>query len=110
MLDVLFLSPPRRSNGSDYLFNNATLQLASFLTQQGLDVRLEPLVGQDWRDRLETALCDYKPRWAAISCKWWDTVHGALVVAEYIREHHPHIKLVTGGQTATSFAQETRLE
>lgn len=106
MLDVLFLSPPRRSNGSDYLFNNATLQLASFLTQQGLDVRLEPLVGQDWRDRLETALCDYKPRWAAISCKWWDTVHGALVVAEYIREHHPHIKLVTGGQTATSFAQE----
>jgi len=106
MIDVLFLSPPRRSDGSNYLFNNASLQLASFLTQQGLEVRVAPLVGKDWRERLETALKDWKPRWAAISCKWWDTVHGALVVAEHIRQHHPHIKLVTGGQTATSFAQE----
>jgi hypothetical protein len=105
MLDCLFLSPPRRADGSMYLFNNATLQLASYLTQQGLAVRLEPLFGPSWRDRLEWALSHWKPRWVAISCKWWDTVYGAVEVARHIREHHPHIKLVTGGQTATSFAE-----
>ncbi len=106
MIDVLFLSPPRRSDGSNYLFNNATLQLGSFLRQNGLDVRVEPLVGANWRDRLEKALTSWKPRWAAISCKWWDTVYGATEVARYIRENHPQVKLVTGGQTATSFAEE----
>ena len=106
MIDVLFLSPPRRLDGSKYLFNNATLQLASFLHQSGLEVRVEPLVGSDWKDRLEKALSGWKPRWAAISCKWWDTVYGAVEVAQYIRQHHPQVKLVTGGQTATSFAEE----
>lgn len=106
MIDVLFLSPPRRMDGSKYLFNNATLQLASFLRQNSLDVRVEPLMGPDWRDKLERALTHWKPRWAAISCKWWDTVYGAVEVARYIRQNHPQIKLVTGGQTATSFAEE----
>jgi hypothetical protein len=106
MLDVLFLSPPRRLDGSKYLFNNATLQLASFLHQNGLDVRIEPLVGPAWRQHLEKALTDWKPRWAAISCKWWDTLYGAVEVAQYIRQNHPHIQLVTGGQSATSFAEE----
>ena len=106
MIDVLFLSPPRRFDGSKYLFNNATLQLASFLHQNGLAVRVEPLVGVDWRQRLERALSHWKPRWAAISCKWWDTVFGAVEVANHIRQHHPHIQLVTGGQSATSFAEE----
>jgi len=106
MIDVLFLSPPRRADGSKYLFNNATLQLASFLHQQGCQVRVEPLVGADWRERLERALTTWKPRWAAISCKWWDTVYGATEVAGQIRACHPEVKLVTGGQTATSFAEE----
>ena len=106
VIDVLFLSPPRRADGSNYLFNNATLQLGSFLRQHGLDVRVEPLVGADWQDRLERALSTWKPRWAAISCKWWDTVYGATEVARYIRENHPQVKLVTGGQTASSFAEE----
>jgi hypothetical protein len=106
MIDVLFLSPPRRSDGSRYLFNNATLALASYLAQNGREVRVEPLVGPDWRDRLEKALANWKPRWAAISCKWWDTVYGATEVARYIRENHPEVRLVTGGQTATSFAEE----
>lgn len=106
MIDVLFLSPPRRSDGSKYLFNNATLALASYLAQHGRTVRVEPLVGPQWRERLERALTNWKPRWAAISCKWWDTVYGATEVARFIREQHPEIKLVTGGQTATSFAEE----
>ena len=106
MIDVLFLSPPRRVDGSKYLFNNATLQLASYLRQHGLTVRVEPLVGKYWRDRLELALQDWKPRWAAISCKWWDTIFGAVEVARHIREHHPEVQLVTGGQSATSFAEE----
>ncbi|MBX3167553.1 MAG: cobalamin-dependent protein [Candidatus Eremiobacteraeota bacterium] len=106
MIDILFLSPPRRHDGSNYLFNNATLQLGSFLHQNGLDVRIEPLIGPAWRDQLERALSFWKPRWAAISCKWWDTVYGATEVARYIRENHPGVKLVSGGQTATSFAED----
>lgn len=110
MIDVLFLSPPRRSDGSNYLFNNATLQLASFLTQHGCRVWIEPLVGPDWRERLQRAVETHRPRWAAISCKWWDTVFGATEVARLIRQHHPEVKLVTGGQTASSFAQDLILQ
>lgn len=106
MIDVLFLSPPRRQDGSKYLFNNATLQLASYLRQQGLAVWVEPLVGSDWRQRLARTIENHRPRWAAISCKWWDTVFGAVEVARQIRQHHPEVRLVTGGQTATSFAEE----
>ena len=73
MIDVLFLSPPRRLDGSNYLFNNATLQLASFLTQNGLTVRVEPLVGADWKDRLEKALSGWKPRWRRCMRRWWIT-------------------------------------
>ena len=106
MVDVLFLSPPRRRDGSRYLFNNATLGLASYVVRHGLSARVEPLMGPDWLERLHRAIDQWKPRWVAISCKWWDTVFGAVQVAEHIRRHYPEIRLVTGGQTATSFAEE----
>lgn len=106
MVDVLFLSPPRRRDGSQYLFNNASLGLASYVVRHGMTARVEPLMGSDWRQRLDRAIREWKPRWAAISCKWWDTVYGATQVAEQIRRDHPQVKLVTGGQTATSFAED----
>lgn len=105
MIDALFLSPPRRYDGSQYLFNNATLQLASYLVQRGRSARIEPLFGSNWRERIDRAIETYQPRWVAVSCKWWDTVYGAVQVAEHVRRHHPEVRLVTGGQTASSFAQ-----
>lgn len=105
-MSVLFLSPPRRHDGSKYLFNNATLSLASYLARRGMEARVEPLAGPHWRERLVRALDKHQPDVVAVSCKWWDTLYGAVEVARMVKEHRPSCKVVSGGQTANSFAQE----
>ncbi|MEB3238534.1 MAG: cobalamin-dependent protein [Candidatus Sericytochromatia bacterium] len=106
MSRLLFLSPPRRLDGSRPLFNHATLTLASHLVRNGIDVRMEPLVGPGWTTNLERVLADFKPRHAAISCKWWDTLFGATEVARRVKAQDSRIATVAGGQTATAFAAE----
>ncbi len=104
MAQVLFLSPPRRADGSRALFNNASLSLASYLARRGVEARIEPLVGSGWRDDLQRALSLHEPEFAAISCKWWDTLYGATEVARHVREMRPATRTVAGGQTASYFA------
>ncbi|MEB3205208.1 MAG: cobalamin-dependent protein [Candidatus Sericytochromatia bacterium] len=103
---VLFLSPPRRADGSRPLFNHASLTLASFLVRQGIEARMEPLVGPGWARHLEHVLADFRPDHAAISCKWWDTLHGATEVARRVKAQDSRIATLAGGQTATAFADE----
>lgn len=105
-MSVLFLSPPRRHDGSKYLFNNATLSLASYLARRDMEAWVEPLAGPQWRERLARALDRRQPAVVAVSCKWWDTLYGAVEVARLVKEHRPSCKVVCGGQTATSFASE----
>lgn len=106
MTQVLILNPPRHADGSATLFNNATISLASYLWKHGVSARTEPLMGAYWIDTLDQLLAEHQPEVIAISCKWWDTLYGAVELARLIRQRAPHVKLVTGGQTATYFAQD----
>ncbi|MGE0488864.1 MAG: radical SAM protein [Vulcanimicrobiota bacterium] len=106
MAKVMFFNPPRRADGAQTLFNNATLTLASFLQRGGVEARTEPLDGPYWIDKMIQVLEDYRPDTVAVSCKWWDTLYGATEVARLVRRYHPPARLVSGGQTATSFAPE----
>jgi hypothetical protein len=102
----MLVSPPRRADGSNVLFNNATLSLASYLARRGLAVRVQPLVGPGWQAALMRALDEGRPRVVAVSCKWWDTLFGATEVARLVKEHRPGTLTVSGGQTATAFAAD----
>lgn len=105
MSRALFLSPPRRGDGSRTLFNNATLTLASYLRRRGVEARIQPLMGPHWIEDLVLALQE-EPEYAAISCKWWDTLFGATEVARLVKQFSPRTQTVLGGQTATAFAED----
>ncbi|OED36069.1 hypothetical protein AB833_28715 [Chromatiales bacterium (ex Bugula neritina AB1)] len=62
-------------------------------------------MGPYWIDRLERLLAEHQPTIIAISCKWWDTLFGAVELARLIRRRAPSVTLVAGGQTATYFAR-----
>ncbi|MBM3266576.1 MAG: cobalamin-dependent protein [Candidatus Sericytochromatia bacterium] len=106
MAQLLFLSPPRRADGSRALFNNASLSLASYLARRGVTARIAPLLGTHWREDLQAALAEHVPDHAAISCKWWDTLYGATEVAKQIKAFRPETRTVAGGQTAAAFARD----
>jgi len=103
---VLFINPPRRHDGSRSLFNNATLTLASYLQRHGQPARTYSAAGPDWKYKVAGWIQEHDPEFVAISCKWWDTLFGALQLARFVKSVNPEIKCVMGGQTATSFARE----
>jgi radical SAM superfamily enzyme YgiQ (UPF0313 family) len=103
---VLFINPPRRHDGTRPLFNNATLTLASFLHRRGQPARTYSASGPDWKYKVLGWLTEHDPAVVAVSCKWWDTLYGALQLAKFIKSVNPDVKCVVGGQTATSFAKD----
>lgn len=103
---VLFINPPRRHDGTRSLFNNATLTLASFLVRNGVQAHTYSASGSNWKFRVEQWLKKHNPQFVAISCKWWDTLFGAVELAKFIKSLDPEIKCVVGGQTATSFCDD----
>lgn len=103
---VLFINPPRRHDGTRSLFNNATLTLASFLTRHGQPAYTYSASGPDWKFNVEHWLKQHDPSVVAVSCKWWDTLFGATELARFVKSLNPDVKLVVGGQTATSFARD----
>lgn len=103
---VLFINPPRRHDGTRSLFNNATLTLASYLQRQGQPALTYSASGPDWKHNVNGWLKEHQPEVVAISCKWWDTLFGALELAKFIKSLNPDVKCVVGGQTATSFARD----
>lgn len=103
---VLFINPPRRHDGTRSLFNNATLTLASFLVRNGQPARTYSASGPDWKYNVQGWLKEHQPSHVAISCKWWDTLFGAVQLAKFIKSVDPDVKCVVGGQTATSFAHD----
>ena len=103
---VLFINPPRRHDGSRSLFNNATLTLASYLTRHGHSAHTYSASGPDWKFKVQNWLKLHQPEIVAISCKWWDTLYGAIELARFVKSVAPEVKCVAGGQTATSFADD----
>lgn len=110
MTHVLILSPARRADGASTMFNVATLSLASYLRRHGVSAWAEPLMGPYWLDTLDRLLKTHQPKVVAISCKWWDTLYGAVELARLVRRRLPKVTLVAGGQTATYFAEDLVLK
>jgi radical SAM superfamily enzyme YgiQ (UPF0313 family) len=105
-MDLLIFNPPRYRSGHHHKFNNALLWLASYLHQRQVSVRVVPLNTEHFTDVLETELARYRPRYVAISCKWWDTLYSSTWLASRVKRFDPSIVTIAGGHTATFFAQE----
>jgi radical SAM superfamily enzyme YgiQ (UPF0313 family) len=103
---VLFFNPPRYRNGEHHKFNNAMLWLASYLYRRGVEVRIVPLNDEHYDETIQREVAQFQPQFAAVSCKWWDTLYSSTYVASRIKECDPRIVTIAGGQTATSFARE----
>jgi radical SAM superfamily enzyme YgiQ (UPF0313 family) len=105
-MDLLIFNPPRYRNGHHHKFNNALLWLASYLRQRQVTVRIVPLNTEHFADVVETELARHRPRYVAISCKWWDTLYSSTWLASLVKRFDPGIVTIAGGHTATFFAQE----
>jgi radical SAM superfamily enzyme YgiQ (UPF0313 family) len=103
---VLFFNPPRYRSGGHHKFNNAMLWLASYLYRRGVEVRIVPLNDANYDETIRREIETFRPKLAAVSCKWWDTLYSSTYVAARIKECDPAVITVAGGQTATSFAAE----
>jgi radical SAM superfamily enzyme YgiQ (UPF0313 family) len=106
VMDVLLFNPPRYRNGNHHKFNNALLWLASYLHQRSVAVRIVPLNDDRFEETVRTELEKYRPRFAAVSCKWWDTLYSSTYIASCIKRCDPHVNTIAGGQTASFFARE----
>ena len=105
-MDLLIFNPPRYRNGLHHKFNNALLWLASYLHQRGVESRIVPLNDERFAETIQAEMARHRPRFVAVSCKWWDTLYSASHVASLVRHCDPGVTIITGGQTATFFAQE----
>lgn len=105
-MDLIIFNPPRYINGEHHKFNNALLWLGSYLYQRGVEVRIVPLRDEYFAETVRREIAEHRPKFAAVSCKWWDTLYSSTRIASLIRQCDPNITIISGGQTATFFARE----
>jgi radical SAM superfamily enzyme YgiQ (UPF0313 family) len=105
-MDLIIFNPPRYRSGMHHKFNNAVLWLASYLRQRNVDVRIVPLRDENYEEVVREEIGRYKPKFAAVSCKWWDTLYSSSYIASLIKQCDPHVVTVAGGHTASFFAKE----
>ena len=105
-MDLIIFNPPRYRNGLHHKFNNAVLWLASYLHQRNVQVRIVPLRDEDYEEVVREEIARYQPKFAAVCCKWWDTLYSSSYIASLIKKCDPRVVTVTGGHTATFFAKE----
>ncbi len=105
-MDLIIFNPPRYRNGEHHKFNNASLWLASYLHKRNIDVRIVPLNDERFEATIESELTEHKPRFVAISCKWWDTLYSSTHVAALVKKIAPETVTIAGGQTASYFASD----
>lgn len=103
-MDLLIFNPPRYANGKFHKFNNAVLWLASYLHQRNVKVRIVPLNDETYVQTVHEELATHRPKFVAISCKWWDTLYSATYIATLVKQFDPQIVTIAGGYTATFFA------
>ena len=105
-VNVLLFNPPRYASGRFHKFNNALVWLASHLHRNGVSARVVPLNDERYAERVREEIERHRPRIAAISCKWWDTLYSSARVAELVKRVDPDTLTVAGGHTASFFARE----
>ena len=106
MVDMLFFNPPKSWRRSDHVLNTAMLWLASGLLLQGRAATIRMPSGLNVDGDMVEAIEAERPRHVAISCKWWNTLYGAMEVARAVRRWFPGLPILTGGHTASVFATE----
>ncbi len=62
-----------------------------------------------FKTSIRKALDHYKPKYVAVSCKWYIDLYGAILVAKEIKKIDKAIKIITGGNTAAYFDKELLL-
>jgi len=106
MMDIILFNPPRYRNGGHHKFNNALLWLASYLSQRKVKVRIVPLNSDQFEATVRREIMTHRPKFAAVACKWWDTLYSSSYIASLIKKHDPNIVTISGGHTASFFARE----
>jgi hypothetical protein len=106
MIAVTFFNPPRSRFGNDHIVNMSMLWLVGLLAEEGLKSTIRLPCGDSLYSDVAAYLEKDKPRYVAISCKWWNTLYGALEVARAVRKCAPNIPIIMGGHTATVFADD----
>jgi hypothetical protein len=105
-MDLIIFNPPRYRDGQHHKFNNAILWLASYLHQRNVQVRIVPLRDEHYQETVRAEIAQYKPKFAAVCCKWWDTLYSASYIASLVKQCDPRVVTITGGHTASYFAQD----
>lgn len=105
-MDLIIFNPPRYRSGLHHKFNNATLWLASYLHQRGVAVRIVPLNHERFEETVRAEITAHQPRFAAVCCKWWDTLYSSTYIAALIKRADPSVTTIAGGHTANFFARE----
>ncbi|HZL85539.1 MAG TPA: cobalamin-dependent protein [Candidatus Krumholzibacteria bacterium] len=103
---IILFNPPRYVSGDHHKFNNALLWLASYLHRRGVEVRIVPLNHAGFADTVAEEIATFKPQFAAVCCKWWDTLYSSSHIASLIKKQDPRVVTIAGGQTATFFATD----
>jgi hypothetical protein len=107
-LDLLFVNPYKNAKG-DHLLNYAMMWIASYLLQNGKAVRIIDMNRgsiEENHEKLRENLRRYRPRYVAVSGRWWDSWFGTCEIARVTKEFDPSIGLVTGGEQASHFADD----
>lgn len=105
-MDILFLNPPKSRKDGDQILDTSMLWMASQLSYLGCQVSIRMPSGDKLHEQIEAHLNELKPRIVAIACKWWNTLYGAIQVAQAVRRVDPKLKIIMGGHTATVFCKE----
>jgi B12-binding domain/radical SAM domain protein len=85
------------------------LTIASYLHDQGLDVRIVNLALRMMNSRrfdVPAFLARQAPRAVGIDLHWLPHAHGALEVARIVKEVHPHVPVIMGGLSSTYYHRE----
>jgi hypothetical protein len=104
-MDLIIFNPPRYHNGEHHKFNNAILWLASYLHQRNVDVRIVPLRDENYAETVRAEIARYRPKFAAVCCKWWDTLYSSCYIASLIKQCDSRVVTIAGGHTASFFAE-----
>lgn len=82
--------------------------LCDFLRQQGIEAQIfSPSLYPETeaRQRLHAALDDFQPTHVGLVCHWQETAHGLVSALEMIKNWNPAVVALSGGFTASYFAE-----
>ncbi len=85
------------------------LTIASYLHDQGMDVRIVNLALRMMNSRrfdVPEFIARQRPKAVGIDLHWLPHAHGALEVARIVKEMHPDVPVIMGGLSSTYFHRE----